>query len=109
MTKSYILTLSCDDRPGLVAAVAGLLFEVGGNILEAQQFDDRQTGHFFMRIVFDLAEEAFESTHARIAGLAARHAMTWRLRARDERKRVLLLVSKFDHCLGDLLYRTRIG
>ena len=54
MKAIFILTLSCEDRPGLVAAVAGLLFENGGNILEAQQFDDVETGRFFMRVVFDL-------------------------------------------------------
>ena len=108
MTTSYILTLSCEDRPGLVAAVAGLLFESGGNILEAQQFDDVETGRFFMRILFDLDGDS-KSFRARFAEVATRYAMDWRLRARDERKKVMLLVSKFDHCLGDLLYRARIG
>jgi formyltetrahydrofolate deformylase len=105
---AHILTLSCDDRPGLVAAVAGLLFEMGGNILEAQQFDDVETGRFFMRVLFDLAGET-EALRARFAPLAGQHGMEWRLRRRDERKKVMLLVSKFDHCLGDLLYRARIG
>ncbi|WP_114953615.1 formyltetrahydrofolate deformylase [Sphingosinicella terrae] len=105
---AHILTLSCDDRPGLVAAVAGLLFEMGGNILEAQQFDDVETGRFFMRVLFDLAGET-DALRARFAPLAGQHGMEWRLRRRDERKKVMLLVSKFDHCLGDLLYRARIG
>src|SRR3954470_22894562 len=104
MTTSHILTLSCEDRPGLVAAVAGLLFESGGNILEAQQFDDVETGRFFMRILFAIDGES-ESFRARFAEITTRHGMDWRLRARDERKKVMLLVSKFDHCLGDLLYR----
>jgi formyltetrahydrofolate deformylase len=108
MTTSYILTLSCEDRPGLVAAVAGLLFEKGGNILEAQQFDDVETGRFFMRVLFALDGDP-DSLRAAFAEVAARHDMAWRLRARDERKKVMLLVSKFDHCLGDLLYRNRIG
>jgi formyltetrahydrofolate deformylase len=108
MTTSTILTLSCEDRPGLVAAVAGLLFESGGNILEAQQFDDVETGRFFMRVLFDLDGDS-EDLRQRFAGVATRYGMDWRLRARDERKKVMLLVSKFDHCLGDLLYRARIG
>jgi formyltetrahydrofolate deformylase len=108
MTTSYILTLSCEDRSGLVAAVAGLLFESGGNILEAQQFDDVETGRFFMRILFDLDGDS-KSLRGRFAEVAERYAMDWRLRARDERRKVMLLVSKFDHCLGDLLYRARIG
>ena len=111
MKAISILTLSCEDRPGLVAAVAGLLFENGGNILEAQQFDDVETGRFFMRVVFDLdgGEAAGAVLGARFQALAELHGMDWRLRRRDERKKVMMLVSKFDHCLGDLLYRTRIG
>ena len=111
MKAIFILTLSCEDRPGLVAAVAGLLFENGGNILEAQQFDDVETGRFFMRVVFDLddGEAAGATLGARFQALAELHGMDWRLRRRDERKKVMMLVSKFDHCLGDLLYRTRIG
>ena len=111
MKARFILTLSCEDRPGLVAAVAGLLFENGGNILEAQQFDDVETGRFFMRVVFDLdgGEAAGGALGTRFQALAGLHGMDWRLRRRDERKKVMMLVSKFDHCLGDLLYRTRIG
>jgi len=111
MKARFILTLSCEDRPGLVAAVAGLLFENGGNILEAQQFDDVETGRFFMRVVFDLdgGEAAGAALGTRFQTLAEFHGMDWRLRRRDERMKVMMLVSKFDHCLGDLLYRTRIG
>lgn len=105
---AHILTLSCEDRPGLVAAVTSMLFENGGNILEAQQFDDLETGRFFMRVLFDLPGES-DALRARFATLAETHGMDWRLRARGERRKVMLLVSKFDHCLGDLLYRTRIG
>ena len=107
MKTAYILTLSCQDRPGLVAAVAGALFEEGANILEAEQFDDVETGRFFMRVVFD--SESGGKLYDRIEETATRYAMRWSLRPRDARKRVLLLASRFDHCLGDLLYRTRIG
>ena len=110
MTRiAHVLTLSCTDRPGLVATISGQLFEGGGNILEAQQFDDVETGRFFMRILFDCPADAYAAIQERIAETAARFEMDWKLRARDQRTRVLLLVSRMDHCLGDLLYRTRIG
>jgi formyltetrahydrofolate deformylase len=108
MTHDYILTLSCRDRPGLVAAVSALLFAQGGNILEAQQFDDCETGLFFMRVVFATAQP-FDDVEQAIHALADRYRMRCRLRAARQRQKVLILVSKFDHCLGDLLYRTRIG
>ena len=110
MTHAYVLTLSCPDRAGLVAKVSGLLFEAGGNILEAQQFDDLGTGSFFMRILFDIAApEPDAGLRDRFATLAAGCGMTWAMRAQAQPKRVLMLVSKHDHCLGDLLYRRRIG
>jgi formyltetrahydrofolate deformylase len=108
MDASFVLTLSCSDRPGIVAAVATLLAETGGNIREAQQFEDVDAAKFFMRVAFDLHGDV-ELLRARFSALAERYAMTWRLRAEDERKKVLLLVSKFDHCLLDLLYRNSIG
>ncbi len=104
----YILRLSCADRPGIVAAVSGLLFELGGNILESQQFDDRETERFFLRMVFDLDTSAPQFTE-RFDSVAAQFSMSWTLRAVVDRRRVLMLVSKQDHCLGDLLYRNRIG
>jgi formyltetrahydrofolate deformylase len=108
--EHYILTLSCADRPGLVAAVAGLLAERGCNILDAQQFNDPDTGRFFMRIVFErLNDSPFEQIHDAFAELTSRLGMEWRLRPAADRMRVLLLVSRFDHCLADLLYRTGIG
>ena len=108
MRDAYILTLSCEDRPGLVAAVAGLLADKGGNILEAQQFDDILTGRFFMRVVFDV-ESGVDAIREAFEAVADKNGMTWKLRPREQKKKVLLLVSKFDHCLGDLLYRWRIG
>jgi len=110
MSHVQILTLSCKDRPGLVAAVASLLAENGANILDAQQFDDIESGTFFMRVVFDLQDtQAVHLIRDRLeAGIGAED-MRWQLRARDQRKKVLLLVSNSDHCLGDLLYRLRIG
>jgi formyltetrahydrofolate deformylase len=109
--QRYILTLSCPNRPGIVAAVAAHLFESGNNILEAQQFDDTETDRFFMRIVFNpvAGEGALDGMRAAFGSLARRFAMDWSLRAQAEKRRVMLLVSKFDHCLTDLLYRWRIG
>ncbi|PZU91286.1 MAG: formyltetrahydrofolate deformylase [Chelatococcus sp.] len=109
--NAMILTLSCPDKPGIVAAVSTLLFEAGCNILDAQQFDDLETGRFFMRVVFDRLDEARpkEVVAASVAELATRFGMSHTLRERTAKKRVMLLVSKFDHCLADLIYRWRIG
>jgi len=109
--NAYILSLSCPDRPGIVARVTGFLFGNSGNILEAQQFDDTETGRFFMRVVFALTDEtqAIQRLRDGFSALAEEYGMAWRLRSRDEKRRVLLMVSKLDHCLGDLLYRVRIG
>jgi len=108
MSTSYILTLSCDDKPGLVAATTGMLAEHSANILEAQQFNDQETRRFFMRIVFEL-EGDIAPVRAGVDALAAAHGMKSSLRGKAEKRRVVLMVSKFDHCLGDLLYRYRIG
>jgi len=105
----HILSLSCVDTPGITAAVSGCLAELGANIVEAKQFNDQDEGTFFMRVEFDPRGTPITAIHAAFAPLAARHAMDWRLRDKAERRKVLLLVSKFDHCLGDLLYRNRIG
>lgn len=108
--QGHVLTLACPDRPGLVAGVAGLLAEHGGNILDSQQYNDTESRRFFMRVAFELLGTAKIETIARaFETLARANQMEWRLRAATERQRVLLLVSKFDHCLGDLLYRERIG
>ena len=107
----HTLTLSCADRPGIVAKVSAALFEGGFNVLEAQQFDDLETGNFFMRVDFDGASERADvaALRARFVDLAAAFGMTWSLRPETQRKRVVLMVSRFDHCLADLLYRWRSG
>ncbi len=104
----YILTLDCSNRPGIVAAVATRLAANGGDITEAQQFDDALTGRFFMRVAFamDRPIAAFE---AGFAEDVARFGLDWRLHRADRPRRVLILVSMFDHCMVDLLYRRRIG
>ena len=109
MADPLVLTLSCADRPGLTAAVTGFLAARGGNILEAQQFNDREADRFFMRIEFDPGATLREQLRAEFATLADEHAMDWKLALRDRPRRVLIMVSKFDHCLADLIYRWRIG
>jgi len=110
MTETFTLRLSCEDRPGLVAKVAGFLSGKGGNIIEAQQFDDRLTGRFFMRVVFEIgSHDRTDALRTAFAPLAEEIGADWTLHAASDRQRVLLMVSKFDHCLGDLLYRYRIG
>ncbi len=104
-----ILTLSCPDQRGIVAKVSAFLFERGCNILDAQQFDDQETGQFFMRVVFDADDADREALRGAFGDLATPLKMKWTLRDRAERYRVLLLASRFDHCLADLVYRWRIG
>ena len=106
---AYLLTLSCPNRPGIVTRVTAALFAHDGDIKEAHQFDDPETGRFFMRLVVTLAADAAAAFQASFAPLAADLACDWRFRLQDERRKVLILASKFDHCLVDLLYRTRIG
>lgn len=109
MSYPCILSLCCADRPGLVARVAGLLAANGGNILDAQQHDDRLTDRFFMRIAFDPGAMTAEAWRNAFAPLGRELELEWKLRPAAEPMKVLLMVSKFDHCLGDLLYRHRIG
>src|SRR3974390_2250508 len=107
----HILTLSCVNRPGIVARVSVALFDGGFNILDAQQFDDTVTGNFFMRVVFNAAnpDADAEALHGTFKAIATDLAMTWSMRPADQLKRVVLFVSRFDHCLVDLLYRWRSG
>ncbi len=109
MSEPLILTLSCPDRPGITARVTGFLFDNGGNVLEAQQFNDRESDRFFMRVEFEDGSQTLEQLREAFAGLASEYAMDWKLALRDRPRRVILMVSKFDHCLADLLYRWRIG
>ena len=105
--QTYRMTLSCPDRPGLVAAASGALFALGANILEAQHFAGQRSGLFFMRLVFEsaLPEPDLRNGLARLEV----DGMALCLRSTRDRQRILILVSKFDHCLVDLLYRDRIG
>ncbi|MBS1066257.1 formyltetrahydrofolate deformylase [Gluconobacter kondonii] len=108
---TYVLTLSCPNRPGIVAAISGKLAELDANITEAQQFDDQDSTVFFMRIVFEVAQDRTSAQQLReaLAVLGNNFSMEWALHDRSVRPKVLLMVSRFDHCLVDLLYRWRIG
>lgn len=110
MSERYCLTLSCDDHPGIVAAVTTCLANCGGNIIEAQQFEDVLQARFFMRVEFEFVGSASaEAFKDRFEAVALAHTLSWNLVSTTARKRVLILVSKFDHCLADLLYRSNIG
>ncbi|WP_420838263.1 formyltetrahydrofolate deformylase [Aquibium microcysteis] len=109
--EPLILSASCSNKPGIVAAVSKAIFDMGGDIADLQQFDDHGTGRFFSRVVFSGATAPIGAQKARdlLAPVLAPFGMDWSLRARNERRRVLIMVSRFDHCLADLLYRFHMG
>ncbi|MBL0930444.1 MAG: formyltetrahydrofolate deformylase [Alphaproteobacteria bacterium] len=111
MSEHYLLTLACPNRPGIVAAVSTRLFECGFNIGEANQFDSTETDRFYMRVAFDAAkpDASIDMFRAAMAELAVKFDMKLDIVAGAARPKVMLLVSKFDHCLADILYRWRIG
>jgi formyltetrahydrofolate deformylase len=107
-----VLTLSCPDRPGIVYAVSKFVVEHDCNIVESQQFDDREAGQFFMRIQFEPTHGAgldVEGLGRDFAATAGELDMSWRLLDGSAKQRVLILVSKYGHCLNDLLYRAASG
>ncbi|MDD5335230.1 MAG: formyltetrahydrofolate deformylase [Rhodoferax sp.] len=109
MNPSYILTLSCPDRLGLVHAVSGFLAQRGGNIEEAAQYNDLDTGLFFMRVQFACAQLTHEELKTQLGVFAQPYQMQWRLHARAEPMRTVIMVSKEGHCLNDLLFRWKSG
>ncbi len=109
--KSAILLLSCPDRKGIVAGVAGFISEHGGNILHADEHGDHDSNTFLMRVEFDPAEldlPLSDFVH-QFSRVASEFNMQWRLALSDVRQRMAILVSKYDHCLVDLLYRHQSG
>ena len=106
-----ILTLSCGDRPGIVGAVGTFLAGHHANIVESAQFGDVDTNRFMMRVCFERLPGAPDEATLRGAfgAVAAQFGMLWELHDAHQRPRVLLMVSKFDHCLNDLLYRYKVG
>jgi formyltetrahydrofolate deformylase len=108
----YVLTVSCADRPGLIQAVAGFLVDHDANVIESKQFDDRQAGKFFMRVQFESAAGSpLDSDVLRkdFAAVAESFGMTWNLTDAARRAAVLIMVSKYGHCLNDLLFRASTG
>jgi formyltetrahydrofolate deformylase len=109
MSQTYTLTLSCPDRLGLVHAVSGFLLERGGNIEEAAQYNDPDTGLFFMRVQFSCARLTHTDLRTELGFFAKPYTMQWSLHRRAEPMRTVLLVSKEGHCLNDLLFRWKSG
>ncbi len=106
MRPDYILTLSCPDRTGIVYRVTGLLYELGCNIQDAQQFGDEETRRFFLRVHFDLPEATdAELLRENFRSLAESFGMVWQIHDARRRARLLVLVSRQGHCLNDLLFR----
>ena len=109
MNPVYILTLSCPDRLGLVHALSGFLLERGGNIEEAAQYNDHDTGLFFMRVQFACAQTTPEELKSQLGVFALPFEMQWRLHAQEQPMRTVIMVSKEGHCLNDLLFRWKSG
>jgi formyltetrahydrofolate deformylase len=109
--NDFVLTVRCPDRPGIVHAVTGYLLEHSGNIIQSQQFGDAETGRFFMRVHVETTDPAvsLESLRAGFSSVADRFGMTWELWAAGAPYRTLIMVSRFGHCLNDLLFRTSTG
>ena len=107
----YVLTLSCPDRPGIVHAVSGFLFERDINILKSAQFFDRESGRFFMRVAADAGVRRLplEKIRTQWKDVAARWAMKSAWFDAQRKTRVLVMVSQAGHCLNDLLFQASIG
>lgn len=109
-TDNLVLTVSCKSARGIVAAISGYLADKGCNIVDSSQFDDLETGRFFMRVGF-LSEAGISEEEIRegFADVAKPFSMAYDFHNGEKRTKVLLMVSRFGHCLNDLLYRWRIG
>ncbi|AYG70863.1 MULTISPECIES: formyltetrahydrofolate deformylase [unclassified Rhizobium] len=107
---TYVLTATCLSTRGIVAAISGFLFDAGCNIIDSSQFDDLSTGRFFMRVSF-ISENGVgaEALAEALKPIAEKFQMATELHVQTQRTKVLLMVSRFGHCLNDLLYRWRIG
>ena len=108
-TPAYILTLSCPDRTGIVHAVSGFLLERGGNIEEAAQYNDLDTGLFFMRVQFACAQLSPAQLQSDLAALGDTFRMNWKLHPAEAAMPTVLMVSRDGHCLNDLLFRWKSG
>ncbi|WP_433547044.1 formyltetrahydrofolate deformylase [Streptomyces sp. CA-294286] len=109
-TDHYVLTLSCPDKQGIVHAVSSYLFMTGCNIEDSRQFGDHDTGLFFMRVAFSAQDPvSVDKLRASFAAIGDAFRMDWQIHRAADRMRIVLMVSKFGHCLNDLLFRSRIG
>ncbi len=108
-SDTYILRIDCPDKPGIVAAVAGCLRDCGCNIEESAQFNDKLSGRFFMRTVVSPYEEgaSVDNFAAAFTGIAGHYDMDWALTPSNEKVKTIVMVSRADHCLNDILYRWR--
>lgn len=116
MKNSAILLISCPDRKGEVATIADFVYRHGGNILHADEHADEESGLFLMRVEFDpkdfdidLGQRDLTDFGRQFSPIAEAFAMKWRLAQSSQRPRMIIFVSKYDHCLVDLLYRQRSG
>jgi len=109
MSQTYILTFSCPDRLGLVHAVSGFLLERGGNIEEAAQYNDHDTGLFFMRVQFSCNQLSHAELQTQLATFAEPLKLQWNLQTMAQPMRTVIMVSKEGHCLNDLLFRWKSG
>lgn len=110
MSQSFTLGFSCPDQPGIVHSVSSFIVQIGGNITESRQFEDRDNKLFFMRVEFDIIGESdLNSIRNIFSKVANEFKMDWRLAPSNELQRVLIMVSKYEHCLNDLLFRHRSG
>src|ERR1700729_2689758 len=111
MKNSAILLISCPDRKGEVATIADFIYRHGGNILHADEHGDQESGLFLMRVEFDPKEFDIDLANfgRHFSPIAEAYAMKWRLAQSSQRQRMIILVSKYDHCLVDLLYRHQSG
>jgi formyltetrahydrofolate deformylase len=108
--NSFTLRVTCATTRGIVAAISGFLAHQDCNITDSAQFDDAETGRFFMRVSFRSEGAAnLDSLRQGFAAVAARFGMDWEISDDAVKKKVLIMVSRFGHCLNDLLYRWRIG
>ena len=110
MTEPFVLTLSCPEQPGIVHAITTILNDNGCDITEHQQFDDPMSGKLFLRTAFNApCADTADSLQAGFADAASLFDMTWKLDSANQSARILVVVSRYDHCLTDLLYRWRTG
>lgn len=109
MSTAYVLTLSCADRPGIVHAVSGFLLERGGNIEEAAQYNDHDTGLFFMRVRFACGQLTHEDLRTQLRMFGEGFQMQWKLHDVTTPMKTVIFVSKEGHCLNDLLFRWKSG